>query len=137
MLSSEDSEDQFEDMDADDDGKVTWREVLQDFAADADEETSQEIKDDREIFDASDLDRDGTLDKNEFRHYSHPEESDKVRPVLVKQTLTEKDKDGDGALSFQEFIGDASDKDKSWLLSEKDKFDAEHDKDKDGLLKVG
>ncbi|CAG0918252.1 unnamed protein product [Notodromas monacha] len=132
LLSKEDAEDQFADLDVDANGKITWREVLEDFA----EEDSDEVLDDKEIFENADVNKDGALDKHEFKHYTHPEESDVMRPLLVKQSLREKDRDGDGALNFQEFLGeDAKDKDKAWLLSEKAKFDAQHDRDRDGVLK--
>ena len=43
--------------------------------------------------------------------------------------------DGDGILSFQEYLGDRGEgKDKEWLLSEKDRFDQELDKSGDNFL---
>ena len=51
-------------------------------------------------------------------HHKH------FREILksASQVLKEKDTDGDGELSFQEYVGDRSQgKDKEWLISEKER----------------
>ncbi|PSN41754.1 hypothetical protein C0J52_08863 [Blattella germanica] len=79
--------------------------------------------------------KDGSLNKHEFLMFSHPEEHPDMLPVILKQTLSEKDADGDGFINFQEFTGErAKQRDKEWLIVEKEKFDSEFDKDKDGKL---
>jgi hypothetical protein len=41
--------------------------------------------------------------------------------------LKARDKNGDGVLSFQEYIGDRGEgKDKEWLLTEKDRYESIH-----------
>ncbi|KAK8751537.1 hypothetical protein OTU49_008984 [Cherax quadricarinatus] len=56
-------------------------------------------------------------------------------PVVLQQTLDEKDTNNDGVIDFQEFVGDkGKEQDREWLLTEKDKFDHEHDKDGNGIL---
>jgi hypothetical protein len=43
--------------------------------------------------------------------------------LLLWQVLKARDKNGDGELSFQEYIGDRGEgKDKEWLLTEKDRL---------------
>lgn len=56
-------------------------------------------------------------------------------PVILKNTLKEKDTNKDGSISFQEYIADRGEnRDKLWLQEEKDKFDNELDSNKDGKL---
>ena len=45
-----------------------------------------------------------------------------ILKTSASQVLKEKDTDGDGELSFQEYVGDRSQgKDKEWLISEKER----------------
>lgn len=138
MLSDESSQDRLEDTDVNKDGKVTWNEILQDtYGSDPDdlEADVKLISDDRQTYDAADMNKDGYLDPEEFKAYTHPEETPRMFPLLLKQALEDKDLDKDGYVSFQEFIGNrAKSENKEWLLVEKDKFDYEHDKNKDGRL---
>ena len=64
------------------------------------------MSDDKILFEAADKNKDGSLNRVEFLMFSHPEEHPDMLPVLLKQTLQDKDTDGDGFISFQEFIGD-------------------------------
>jgi len=147
MLSEEESQDRFEDSDENEDGVVTWSEYIADSYGitgnDEDNDVSVEDKseenkllsDDKILFEAADKNKDGSLNKAEFLMFSHPEEHPDMLPVILKQTLQDKDTDGDGFISFQEFIGDrAKHQDKEWLITEKEKFDNEFDNDKDGKL---
>ena len=63
------------------------------------------MEEDRQLFNAADVNADGRLDPEEFLGFSHPEEDPKMLPILLQQTLDEKDMDKDGTISFQEFIG--------------------------------
>ena len=115
---------------------------------------------------AADISGDGSLDVKEFLSFSHPEEDPAMRPHVLAQVylsaeiqhpnfsgqvLKEKDTDGDGELSFQEYVGDRGQgKDKEWLISEKERlfkvyvkmaakslfsrFDSELDKNGDASL---
>jgi len=138
MLSAEESKDRLDDADINEDGRVSWNEILQDTYGNNPEDLALDekmVEDDKETFEAADLDKDGYLDAEEFKAYTHPEETPRMFPLLLTQALKDKDIDQDGYVSFQEFIGDrATSKDKEWLLIEKDKFDFEHDKNKDGRL---
>lgn len=100
-----------------------------------DEEEKKLLQDDREMFEAADLDRDGHLSLSEHLLFHSPEESAVMLPIILKQTLRDKDTNNDGLINFQEFIGDnAKNHDKEWLISEKEKFDNDFDKDHDGFL---
>jgi hypothetical protein len=49
--------------------------------------------------------------------------------------LKEKDADGNGELSFQEYVGARGEgKDKEWIISEKERFDNDLDKNEDNSL---
>ncbi|XP_043272730.1 reticulocalbin-2 [Venturia canescens] len=138
MLSTEESQDRLEDADTDEDGKVSWEEIVQDtYGSDAEDLAAEDrlIADDKATFNLADLNNDGLLDKEEFKAYTHPEETPRMYPLLLQQALEEKDTDKDGSISFQEFLGNrAKNEDKEWLIVEKDKFDHEHDKNQDGKL---
>lgn len=96
---------------------------------------TQLIEDDRVVFETADLNKDGQLNRDEFVLFISPEEHPIMLPIILNQTLRDKDTDHDGMINFQEFLGDtARDHDKAWLIAEKERFDSEHDKDGDGVL---
>lgn len=143
MLAEEEAADRFEDIDEDNNEKVTWTEYLKDtYGMDSDEEdildTENEdklIADDKLMFNGSDLNQDGWLSNEEFVLFISPEEHPQMLPIILEQTLRDRDLNNDGKIDFQEFIGETGmDKDKEWLIVEKEKFDSEFDKDRDGVL---
>lgn len=147
-LAQEEAAERFEDCDEDGNNQLTWSEYLQDtYGMDTDEENerigaedfedSQDklIVDDKELFHAADVNGDGVLDVEEFSRFNNPEEYPELLPIILNQTLKDKDANGDRKIDFQEFIGDsAQDKDKEYLLTEKDRFDHDYDKNRDGFL---
>lgn len=144
-LSEEDSKDRFDDADGDMDGLVSWQEYKAeeyDFGEEevdlSDPDTAEEWKlmeEDRFLFMAADVSGDMKLTVKEFLSFSHPEEDPAMRPHVLAQVLKEKDVDGNGELSFQEYVGDRGQgKDKDWLVSEKDRFDSDLDKNEDNSL---
>jgi reticulocalbin-2 len=145
-LSEEESEDRFDDLDENNDEKVSWDEYIKDvygiLGEDGvkrntidDEEEKKLLDDDKEMFEAADLDKDGNLSPSEHLLFHSPEESSHMLPIILKQTLRDKDLNHDGLINFQEFIGDnAKNHDKEWLISEKERFDNDFDKDHDGFL---
>jgi len=144
-LSEEDSKDRFEDADEDEDSFVTWEEYKseeydfdeEDFDLN-DPEMAEELKmveEDKYLFNAADIDGDGKLSITEFLSFTHPEEDANMRPHVLEQVLSSKDLDGDGQLTFQEFVGERGEgKDKEWLITEKERFDEELDKNGDNVL---
>lgn len=150
MLSEEEGSERFTEVDENNDDRVTWDEYVKDSYGFSSEEESGEkdfiepayskdeqkmMSDDREMFNASDINKDGILTHDEFLMFISPEEHPTMIPVILEQTLRDKDKNGDGKIDFQEFIGEAAKhQDKEWLVTEKEKFDSEHDKDGDGFL---
>lgn len=147
-LSKEESEERFDDSDEDGDAFVSWleyRRVEFDFDDDEDLESVKSdperleeysmMEEDKILFEAADKNQDGKLSQLEFLSFTHPEEdAEMIRPVL---SLTKKAKDlnNDGKIDFQEYVGQrGKDQSKEWLVEEKDRFDSDLDKDKDGLL---
>ena len=55
---------------------------------------------DRRRWDTADEDKDGHLNKFEFKHFLHPEEADHMRDVVISETVDDIDKDGDGFLPW-------------------------------------
>lgn len=152
-LSQEESSERFKDADLDGDGLVTWAEYIkEEFEIDDDDEEGQaELKsiqtdpdrldelqmmeEDRILFQAADKNADNQLTAKEFLSFSHPEDDPSMHQVVLQQVLNDKDKNRDGRINFQEYIGDrGQDQSKEWLISEKDRFDNELDQDKDGSL---
>lgn len=140
MLSDEESLERLEDADANEDGRVTWDEILQDnYGSDPEDLATDDkiIENDKIVFDAADLNKDGYLDSDEFKAYSHPEETPRMLDLILKHGLNEHDKDKDNYISFQEYLGDRADgQDKEFLIIEKDKFDHVYDKNSDGKLDI-
>lgn len=84
---------------------------------------------------AADSNGDNMLDSEEWILFSHPEEHPKMLPVILEQTLKDKDKDGDSTINFQEYVGDkGTEYSKETLLEMKVKFDEQLDKNKNGKL---
>uniref|UniRef100_T1J078 Reticulocalbin-3 n=1 Tax=Strigamia maritima TaxID=126957 RepID=T1J078_STRMM len=145
LLSLEESKERLEEADADEDGRVSWAEYISETYGISDDDESlnsqdlaeeqKMLKEDDEIFKVSDLNSDGYLSENEFLAFTHPEEHEHTLRVVFKRTMVEKDLDKDGTLTFQEFIGtEGKQHDKDWILSEKDRFDNDFDRNKDGHL---
>lgn len=147
-LSEEEGNERFTDIDENEDGEVTWKEYIKDTYGMEDENEARDpfqsphadeedklLADDRVMFDAADANRDGKLTIEEFVVFMSPEEHKHMLPIILQQTLRDKDKNSDGKIDFQEFIGESGEHhDKEWLLTEKDRFDADYDLDSDGML---
>lgn len=58
------------------------------------------------MFDAADSNKDGMLNKQEFAWFSHPEEHPEMLPLILQNTLDDKDTDKNGVIDFQEFLGE-------------------------------
>jgi len=88
----------------------------------------------------ADLDQNGELSKEEFKSFLHPEDADHMRDIVVTETLEDIDKDGDGKVNMEEYIGDmykdedVEDQEPDWVVSEREQFTKFRDKDGDGLM---
>jgi len=148
MLSQEESTERFEDNNEDDDDFVTWDEYkanefedLEDLE-DGEQPDASKLEDismmeeDKVLFFAADVNGDKKLDRKEYVAFSHPEDHPHImRTPVIQSVMKSKDKNSDGRLDFQEFIGErGKDQDKEWLKSEKERFDTDLDENKDGTL---
>ncbi len=53
----------------------------------------------------ADVDKDNKITKEEYTAFLHPEEYDHMKDVVVDETLEDIDKDGDGFVSIEEYLG--------------------------------
>lgn len=152
-MAEEEAAERFAEIDENKDKIMTWTEYMKDtYSMESEDEIMREadklspelqksvqeskmIQDDKEMFKAADQNGDGILTEDEYIRFLSPEEFPEMFPVILQQTLREKDKNGDGRIDFQEFVGEnGRDKDKEWLISEKQRFDSDYDTDGDGSL---
>lgn len=90
----------------------------------------------------ADLDHDGELTKLEFQAFLHPEDAEHMRDIVVQETLEDIDKDGDGKINLDEYIGDmykdedtvGQEEEPDWVASEREQFTKYRDSDGDGLM---
>ena len=54
----------------------------------------------------ADEDSDGALSKAEYGCFMHPEDCTHMRDIVVKETMEDIDKDKDGSVTMDEYIGD-------------------------------
>ncbi|XP_059570739.1 reticulocalbin-2 [Alligator mississippiensis] len=138
--------------DKDGDGLVSWKEYniqMYDHLIDFDEHTvleDQEEESFRQLhlkekkrFEKADRDDIPGLNLDEFVAFQHPEEAEYMTEFVIQEALEEHDKNGDGFVSLEEFLGDyrkdpTAKEDPEWILVEKDRFVNDYDKDNDGKL---
>ncbi|XP_065835492.1 calumenin-like [Oscarella lobularis] len=108
-----DVETQFEANDVDKNGKVTWDEFVNTTYGYIDDEEFEKdpqfelmVKRDKRRFERADGDDDKALDKDEYVRFMHPEESPDMADIVIDETLEDMDKDKDGSLSVEEYLGD-------------------------------
>ncbi|KFM77593.1 Calumenin-A, partial [Stegodyphus mimosarum] len=96
------------------------------------------MKRDKRRWAAADKNSDNQLSKEEFTDFLHPEEATHMQDIVIIETLEDIDKDGDGKLSLQEYIGDmysgGEDDEPDWVKNEKEQFSAYRDKNNDGFM---
>jgi hypothetical protein len=60
---------------------------------------------DRRRWEKADLDKDDRLTKEELTPFLHPEEFDHMKDIMVEETMEDIDKNKDGKISLEEYIG--------------------------------
>lgn len=80
------------------------------YADDPERNTEFNYKDmkrrDRRRWERADVDKDDKLTKEELTSFLHPEEIDHMKDIMVEETLEDIDKDKDGKVSLDEYIGE-------------------------------
>ncbi|XP_029434096.1 reticulocalbin-2 isoform X2 [Rhinatrema bivittatum] len=148
----EEAKQQFIEYDKDGNELVTWEEYniqMYDRVIDFDENTVLEDEEeesfrkihlkDKKRFDRANRDGVPGLNLSEFTDFEHPEDVEYMSDFVIEGALEEHDKDGDGFVNLDEFLGDYSrdpdaQEDPEWILVEKDRFVNDYDKDHDGRL---
>nr|XP_008538868.1 PREDICTED: reticulocalbin-2 [Equus przewalskii] len=142
---------QFVEYDKNSDGSVSWDEYniqMYDRVIDFDENTALDDAEeesfrqlhlkDKKRFEKANQDSSPGLNLEEFIAFEHPEEVDYMTEFVIQEALEEHDKNGDGFVSLEEFLGDyrrdPTNEDPEWILVEKDRFLNDYDKDSDGRL---
>ncbi|KAJ1069930.1 hypothetical protein K5549_017378, partial [Capra hircus] len=143
---------QFLEYDKNSDGSVSWDEYniqMYDRVIDFDENTALDDAEeesfrqlhlkDKKRFEKANQDSSPGLNLEEFIAFEHPEEVDYMTEFVIQEALEEHDKNGDGFVSLEEFLGDyrrdpTANEDPEWILVEKDRFMNDYDKDADGRL---
>ncbi|KAK0425019.1 hypothetical protein QR680_008986 [Steinernema hermaphroditum] len=139
-LDKEETDERFDDIDANNDDFITWEEYLRDtFGSDSDlpldPEDQKLLEEDRNYFKAADLNGDGKLSMEEFSGFQNPEHYPHMHATLIEVTLAEKDTNKDGKIDLKEFLGDVvGDENSEWYTIEKNRFKEDYDVDKDGFL---
>ncbi|XP_059901897.1 reticulocalbin-3 isoform X1 [Gadus macrocephalus] len=96
---------------------------------------------DQRRFKEADRDHDGIATREEFTAFLHPEEFDHMRGLVVQETMDDIDKNGDGKVDIDEYIGDMftpenGEKEPDWVLTERQHFHQIRDENKNGYLEA-
>lgn len=95
---------------------------------------------DRRRWAVADQDLDDALTKEEFTAFLHPVDHPTMRDVVLSETIEDIDKDKDGKISIEEYIGDMYSapeegvEEPEWIISERETFAKFRDTDGDGFL---
>ncbi|XP_056333780.1 calumenin-B [Danio aesculapii] len=94
---------------------------------------------DERRFKMADLDGDLRANKEEFTAFLHPEEFDYMKDIVVLETMEDIDKNGDGLIDLNEYIGDmysqnGDSSEPEWVKTEREQFTEFRDKNKDGRM---
>ncbi|XP_045176474.2 calumenin-B-like isoform X4 [Mercenaria mercenaria] len=125
------------------DGKLTWESYRQRTygyeheQGDDSEDFNEMLRDERK-FGVADIDGDGKLNFEEFAAFEHPEDYKHMADVVILETMEDIDKDKDGKISLDEYIGDMwpnKDEDEpEWVKGEREQFSSYRDTNGDGFM---
>ncbi|KAI5097005.1 reticulocalbin-3 precursor [Silurus meridionalis] len=131
------------------DGKISWIEYKNTTYGTYLDDDSEDLEDresykamharDQRRFEVADKDGDGIATREEFTAFLHPEEFDYMKSVVVQETMEDIDKDKDGKVNLEEYIGDMftreeGEREPEWVTTERNHFTEYRDTNKDGFL---
>ncbi|KAL8222544.1 UNVERIFIED_CONTAM: hypothetical protein K2H54_077322 [Gekko kuhli] len=138
---------QWQEFDTDHDGLISWDEYrnvtygtyLDDPDPDDGFNYKQMMTRDERRFKMADKDGDLIATKEEFTAFLHPEEYDYMKDIVVQETMEDIDKNGDGVIDLEEYIGDMYSHDgdaeePEWVKTEREQFVEFRDKNRDGKM---
>ncbi|CAM4924567.1 unnamed protein product [Rotaria socialis] len=148
---TDDVERQWKQMNNDSNNAISWDEydkttyyALYDNTPEPDQVTEQYLrlqKKDRRRFTKADEDGNGSLNKNEFADFIHPEQSPRMKDLVITETIEDMDANKDGFISLEEFLHDIWDSTENnntvepeWVQTERENFLAYRDLDHDKKL---
>uniref|UniRef100_H2ZJZ0 Reticulocalbin-3 n=1 Tax=Ciona savignyi TaxID=51511 RepID=H2ZJZ0_CIOSA len=148
---NEETDKQYKLFDKNEDGKIHWNEykentygLVEEDEYPGSDETKESFKRtierDQRRFKQADADKDDHCTKEEFKAFLHPEEYDHMKEVVAMETLEDIDKNKDGFVDLQEYIGDMTSESENtgekpdWVVKEEEQFREHRDKNKDGKL---
>uniref|UniRef100_A0A670ZNJ5 Reticulocalbin 3 n=2 Tax=Pseudonaja textilis TaxID=8673 RepID=A0A670ZNJ5_PSETE len=139
----------WKDYDKDNDGQITWNEFKRTTYGHYEGEEFGDLEDknsyqkmlarDERRFKAADRNGDMSVTKEEFTAFLHPEEFDYMKDIMVTETLEDIDKNGDGFVEVDEYLGDiyspeTGEPEPSWVTNERQQFLEHRDLNKDGKM---
>jgi len=146
----DDTERQWEENDKDGDGKLSWDEYKEntygfltpeELKSEEDDGFSYEhmlVRDERR-WKSADRENKGHLTKEDLTAFLHPEEYDHMKDMVIIETIEDIDRDADGRISLEEYIGDMwheedPGEEPDWVEEERRQFRDFRDKDDNGFL---
>jgi len=145
----EDAEKQMKHSDQNKDGEVSWEEYKNTTYGFMEDEESSDgassykdmVNRDKRRFDKADKDKKSSLNAEQFTAFLHPESDDDMKGIVIEETMEDIDKDKDGKISLDEYIGDlwpeeerAKGEEPDWVKTEREQFEQYRDTNKDGFM---
>ncbi|XP_068448857.1 calumenin-A-like [Clinocottus analis] len=140
-------EHQWKDFDVNHDDVISWEEYknvtygsyLEGTQTDSVYNHSHMMLRDEKRFKVADTNGDLTADKHEFVAFLHPEEHEHMKDLTVQETMEDLDKNRDGFIDMEEYIGDMhslkeGEEEPQWVKEERKQFSEVRDKNKDGKM---
>ncbi|KAM4651301.1 reticulocalbin-3 isoform 1-T1 [Discoglossus pictus] len=139
----------YADYDQNKDDKIAWEEYKnttygyyegEEFNDVPDKDTYRKMmKRDERRFKHADKDGDMIATREEFTAFLHPEEFDYMKAIVITETIEDIDKNGDGAIDVDEYIGDMyssgnDEPEPDWVQTERKQFKEFRDLNKDGKM---
>lgn len=141
QFETDDIDEEFEIMDTNKDGSVTWQEFVADMfgndfsETETDKKTRLLYKKDKKLFTAADTNSDEKLDLTEYMIFRIPRKKPEMRRIVLEDTLENHDLDKDSTISMEEFLkGSHDDDDKDFGETDLDRFRDDFDEDGNGVL---